>query len=168
MATKNATTKNATLVKAEPGKQELFIIREFEAPREMVFKAFTDPKLLVRWLGPCDLTMRIDKYERGSGGSWRFVHVDSKGNEFGFHGVCHEELVPQRLIRTFEFEGLPESGHVVLETAKFDALPGGRTRLTIQSVFQSVQDRDGMVQSGMERGVNESHEQLDVLLAEGV
>jgi len=159
--------KNATSIKVEPGKQELFVIREFEAPRELVFKAFTDPKLLPRWLGPCDLKMRIDKYEPGSGGRWRFVHTDGTGAEFGFHGVCHEELKPERLIRTFEFEGLPETGHVVLETAKFEVLPDNRTRLTIQSVFQSVHDRDGMVQSGMERGVTESHQQLDALLAEG-
>ena len=159
------TTKNQTKIKAEPGKQELFIIREFEAPRELVFKAFTDPKLLVQWLGPCELTLRIDKLEPGTGGSWRFVHADKDGNEFGFHGVCHEEKTPERLIRTFEFEGLPETGHVVLETAKFEVLPGGRTKLTIQSVFQSVDDRDGMVQAGMERGVNESHESLDALLA---
>jgi len=158
---------NVTTVKAEPGKQELFIYREFDAPRELVFKAMTDPKLLPRWVGPCDMKMRIDKFEPGSGGSWRFIHVDAKGNEFGFHGVCHEQLVPQRLIRTFEFEGLPESGHVVLETARFEALPGNRTKLTIQSVFQSVQDRDGMVMSGMERGVTESHQQLDALLAAG-
>ena len=158
------TTKNQTTIKVEPGKQELFITREFEAPRELVFKAFTDPALLIQWLGPCDLKMRIDKYEPGNGGSWRFVHTDKDGNEFGFHGVCHEELAPERLIRTFEFEGLPESGHVLLETAKFEKLQGNRTRVIIQSVFQSVADRDGMVQSGMERGVNESHEQLDALL----
>ena len=158
--------KNQTKIKAEPGKQELFITREFEAPRDLVFKAFTDPKLLVQWLGPCELTMKIDKMEPGSGGSWRFVHIDKTGNEFGFHGVCHEETAPETLIRTFEFEGLPETGHVVLEKAKFTALPGNRSRLTIQSVFLSVEDRDGMVASGMERGVNESHESLDKLLAQ--
>ena len=159
---------NVTTVKAEPGKQELFIYREFDAPRELVFKAMTDPKLLPRWMGPCDMKMRIDKFEPGNGGSWRFVHIDAKGNEFGFHGVCHEQLAPSRLIRTFEFEGLPESGHVVLETARLETLPGNRTKLTIQSVFQSVQDRDGMVQSGMEHGVAESHQQLDALLAAGI
>ena len=158
---------NVTTVKAEPGKQELFVYREFDAPRELVFKAMTDPKLLPRWMGPCDMKLRIDKFEAGSGGKWRFIHVDAKGNEFAFHGVCHEQLAPERLIRTFEFEGLPESGHVVLETARFETLPGNRTRLTIQSVFQSVQDRDGMVMSGMERGVSESHQQLDTLLAAG-
>jgi uncharacterized protein YndB with AHSA1/START domain len=157
--------KNQTKIKAEPGRQELSITREFEAPRELVFKAFTDPKLLVQWLGTCELTLRIDKFERGAGGSWRFVHSDKNGNEFGFHGVCHEETAPERIIRTFEFEGLPEKGHVVLETARFEVLPGDRTKLTIQSVFQSVEDRDGMVQAGMERGVTESHENLDALFA---
>jgi uncharacterized protein YndB with AHSA1/START domain len=156
-------TKNQTKIVAEPGKQELFIIREFEAPRELVFKAFTDRELLPRWMGPCDMTMKIDVWEPGAGGSWRFIHTDKQGNEYGFHGVCHDETVPERIIRTFEFEGLPESGHVVLETAKFDVLPGDRTKVTIQSVFQSVADRDGMVQSGMERGVNDSHQQLDAL-----
>ena len=160
-------TKNQTKVQVEPGKQELFIIREFDAPRELVFKAFTDPELLLKWMGPRNLTLRIDTFERGSGGSWRFVHADKDGNEFGFHGVCHEETAPERIIRTFEFEGLPEKGHVVLETARFEKLPGQRTRVTIQSVFQSVADRDGMVQSGMEQGVNDSHERLDELFEEG-
>src|SRR5580693_7541745 len=117
--------KNQTTVKAEAGKQELFITREFDAPREMVFKAFTDPGLLVQWLGPCDMTMKIDKFDAGTGGYWRFVHVTKDGQEFGFHGVTHEKLEPCRLIRTLEFEGLPETGHVVLETATFDALNGG-------------------------------------------
>ena len=158
-------TKNKTEIIVEPGKQELFIKREFEAPRELVFKAFTDADLLVQWLGPCNLTMRIDKHEARAGGSYRYVHIDPQGNEFGFHGVSHEMLVPERLIRTFEFEGLPESGHVVLETARFEALSGDRTRVVIQSVFQSVADRDGMVQAGMEYGVNDSHNMLDELLA---
>jgi uncharacterized protein YndB with AHSA1/START domain len=158
-------TKNKTEIIVEQGKQELFIKREFEAPRELVFKAFTDADLLVQWLGPCNLTMRIDKHEAWAGGSYRYVHIDPQGNEYGFHGVSHEMLAPERLIRTFEFEGLPESGHVVLETARFEALPGDRTRVVIQSVFQSVADRDGMVQAGMEYGVNDSHNMLDELLA---
>jgi uncharacterized protein YndB with AHSA1/START domain len=159
-------SKNQTKVVAESGKQELFIIREFEAPRELVFKAFTDPDLLTRWLGPCDMTLKIDVMASGEGDYWRFIHVDQKGNEFGFHGVTHEVAAPERIIRTFEFEGLPERGHVVLETAIFEALPGERTRLTVQSVFRSVADRDGMVQSGMENGVVESHQKLDEVLAE--
>ena len=160
-------SNNQTEIVAEPGKQELFIKREFEAPRELVFKAFTDADMLVKWLGPCNMKMRIDKHEAHAGGSYRYVHIDPAGNEYGFHGVVHEVLAPQRIIQTFEFEGLPETGHVTLETSRFEALPGNRTRVTIQSVFQSVTDRDGMLQSGMERGVNDSHERLDELFAKG-
>jgi uncharacterized protein YndB with AHSA1/START domain len=154
---------NKTSITAEPGKQELFITREFDAPRELVWKAFTDPKLYVQWLGPRGFTMKLEKFEPRSGGGWRYIHRDKEGNEYAFHGVYHE-LTPERMIDTFEFEGLPEKGHVSLETARLAALPGNRTRLTIQSVFQSVADRDGMVQSDMEKGVNESYQRLDELL----
>jgi len=150
------STKNKTTIVAEPGKQELFIMREFDAPRELVFKAYTDPELYAQWLGPRDLTTRFEVFEPVSGGKYRFVQTDKDGNEYAFHGVNHEVI---------EFEGLPESGHVVLETSRFEALPGNRTRVTAQSVYQSVSDRDGMVQSGMERGVNEGYERLDEILS---
>ena len=156
--------KNQTKITAEKGVQELFITREFEASRELVFKAFNEPDLLVQWLGPCDMTMKIDHFDNRTGGSYRFIHSTANGQEFGFNGVIHEVAEPERLIRTFEFEGLPERGHVVLETATFEALAGNRTKLTIQSVFRSVADRDGMVASGMEHGVVESHQMLDELL----
>lgn len=155
---------NKTKITAEPGKQEFFITREFDAPRELVFRAHADPKLYAQWVGPRGLTMTIEKYESRNGGSWRYISKDKDGNEYGFHGVNHEVLPPERLIGTFEFEGLPEKGHVALNTARFEELPGGRTRLVIQSVFQSVADRDGMMQSGMEKGVNEGYERLDELL----
>ena len=100
--------------------------------------------------------MSLEKFEPRPGGMWRYIHKDQDGNEFGFHGVYHEVTAPERIIGTFEFEGLPEKGHVMLETARFEALPDGRTRLTIQDVYLSVADRDGMIQSGMERGLNDS------------
>jgi uncharacterized protein YndB with AHSA1/START domain len=156
--------KNQTKIIAKKGVQELFIIREFNAPRELVFRAFSDPDLLVQWLGPCDMTMEIDYLDSRTGGSYRFIHRNASGQAFGFNGTIHEVAEPQRLVRTFEFEGLPERGHVVLETATFDALPGNRTKLTIQSVFRSIADRDGMVASGMEHGVTDSHNKLDELL----
>jgi uncharacterized protein YndB with AHSA1/START domain len=156
--------KNQSKITAEKGVQELFIEREFEAPRELVFKAFSDPELITQWLGPCDMTMRIDYFDSRSGGSYRFIHATAQGQEFAFNGTIHEVLEPERLIRTFEFEGLPERGHVALETATFDALPGNRTKLTIQSVFRCVEDRDGIIASGMEYGVNDSHKKLDELL----
>lgn len=155
---------NKTKIIAEPGKQELFITREFDAPRELVFKAFVDPELYTQWLGPRELTMTLDKFEPKSGGSWRYIHKDKDANTYAFHGVNHEVLAPERIIDTFEFEGLPEKGHVALETAKFEELPGGRTKFVAQSVFQSVADRDNMIGSDMERGVTEGHERLDELL----
>jgi uncharacterized protein YndB with AHSA1/START domain len=158
------TKNNLTKITAEPGKQEIMITREFDAPREFVFRAFTDPELYVQWIGPRGLTMTLETFESRNGGSWRYIQKDPDGNEFAFHGVNHEVLSPERIIGTFEFEGLPEQGHVILQTARFEALPGNRTRMTSQSVFQSITDRDGMLQSGMEAGVNDSYDRLDELL----
>ena len=159
------SSKNKTTITAEPGKQELFIIREFDAPRELVFRAYTDPEIYAQWLGPKDLTTTFEVFEPVNGGKYRFIQKDKDGHEFSFHGVTHEVLAPERIIGTFEFDGLPEAGHVVLETTRFEAIAGDRTRVTSQSVFQSVADRDGMLQSGMEVGANEGYERLDELLA---
>jgi uncharacterized protein YndB with AHSA1/START domain len=154
--------KNPTKIIAEPGKQELFITREFDAPRHLVYKAHTDPQLYVQWLGPHGYEMVLETFEPYSGGRYRYIHKDQDGNEYGFHGVFHE-ISEELMIQTFEFEGLPEKGHVILDTMRLEGLPGNRTRITIQSVYQSVYDRDGMIQSGMERGVNEGYERLDAL-----
>ena len=157
-------SKNKTTITAEPGKQELFITREFDAPRELVFKAHTDPKLYVQWLGPRGYKMKLETFEPVSGGRYRYIHKDKDGNEYGFNGTFHE-ISQERMIQTFEFEGLPERGHGSLDSMTLEELPGHRTKVTIHSVFQSVSDRDGMIQSGMERGVNEGYERLDEILA---
>jgi len=160
----SASAKNKLNVTAEPGKQEVIVTREFDAPRELVFKAHVDPDLYVQWLGPRGYEMVLDTFEPYSGGRYRYIHKDDKGNEFAFHGVFHE-MSEERMIQTFEFEGLPEPGHVTLDTMRLESLPGNRTRITIQSLFQSVSDRDGMVQSGMEHGMREGYERLDEVLA---
>ena len=154
-------SKNKTTVTAEPGKQDLFITREFDAPRELVFKAHTDPNLFVQWLGPRGYEMTLETFEPVSGGGYRYIHKDTNGNEYGFHGAFHEMSV-EHMVQTFEFEGYP--GHVSLDSMTLEALPGDRTRITIQSVFQSVADRDGMIQNGMEKGVREGYERLDDIL----
>ena len=161
-------SKNQTKIIAEAGKQELFIIREFEASRELVFEAFTDQDILVQWVGPREMKLRYEKFEPKEGGSYRYIQTLPGGMEFAFHGVCHEFTAPERIIQTFEFEGLPEKGHVVLETTKFETLPNSRTKLTVQSVFQSVTDRDAMVKSGMERGVVDSYDRLDDVIKKGI
>jgi len=151
-----------TQIIAEPGTQQILITREFDAPRELLFRANTDPELLVQWLGPRSLTLTVDRLDVCDGGTWRFIHRDADGNEYAFHGVHHGTPSLDGIVRTFEFEGVP--GKVSLETMTFEA-QGGRTLLRQIAVFQSVEDRDGMVQSGMESGVNDSMERLDELIA---
>jgi uncharacterized protein YndB with AHSA1/START domain len=155
---------NTTQFDVEPGKLDLFIFREFEAPRELVFKAYTNPKLYVEWMGPRELTTKLEKFEPRVGGRWSYISKDKEGREFGFHGVYHEVLEPERIIGTFEYDGLPEKGHVVLDTVKFESLPLERTRIVTHDVFLSVEDRDGMIQADMKRGVIESFERLDEVL----
>ena len=157
----SATAKNKTIVTAEPGKQELFITREFDAPRELVFKAHIDPKLYVQWLGPHGYEMILETFEPVNGGKYRYVHKDKEGNEYGFHGTFHEMSL-ESMVQTFEFEGYP--GHVSLDCMTLEELPDNRTKATIHSVFQSVSDRDGMIQNGMETGVREGYERLDGIL----
>jgi len=154
-------SKNKTIVTAEPGKQEVFVTREFDAPRELVYKAHVDPKLYVQWLGPHGYEMILEEFEPVSGGKYRYIHKDMDGNEYGFHGTFHEMSI-DNMVQTFEFEGYP--GHVSLDTMTLEELPGGRTKATIHSVFQSVSDRDGMIQNGMEKGMSEGYERLDDIL----
>ncbi len=158
-------SKNKTIITVEPNKQELFITREFDAPRELVFKAHTDAKLYVQWLGPHGYEMILEEFEPVSGGKYRYLHKDKEGNAYAFRGTFHT-MTEELMIQTFEFEGMPESGHVALDTMRLEKLPNNRTRITIHSVYQSVADRDGMVQSGMESGVVEGYERLDDLLKE--
>jgi len=150
-----------TQITAEPGVPQIVIEREFDAPRDLVFRAYTDPELLVRWLGPRALTTTFDVYEVRDGGRWRYVSTDAEGNEYGFHGLFHGDPSPEGTVQTFEFEGLP--GHVALETLTMEERDG-RTLVRTVSSFQSVEDRDGMVESGMEHGVLDSHERLTELL----
>jgi uncharacterized protein YndB with AHSA1/START domain len=151
-----------TEITAEPGVPTIVITREFDAPRELVFRAHTDPSLLARWLGPRDLTLTIDRYEARNGGTWRYVNTDAEGGSYGFHGVFHGDPSPDAIVQTFEFEGAP--GHVCLQTVTL-AERDGRTLMRTVSAFQSVQDRDAMVASGMERGVHDSGERLAEMLA---
>ena len=148
-------------VTAEPGVPQVITERTFDAPRELVFRAFTEPDLLIQWLGPRRLKMVIDRFETGHGGSYRYIHRDDDGNEFAFRGVFHGDLSPDRLVQTCEWEGMP--GHVSLDTATFEERDG-RTIVRTNSVFQTVEDRDGMVGSGMADGMREGYEQLDELL----
>jgi uncharacterized protein YndB with AHSA1/START domain len=146
---------------AEPGSHAITMTRTFDAPRHLVFKAHTDPDLIPKWWGPARFKTTIESMDAKPGGTWRFIHRDDDGNEYGFHGVYHAVVAPELLIYTFEFEGMPN--HVSLETGRFEER-GGKTTLAGITVFQSVEDRDGMLESGMEGGAVESMERLAELL----
>jgi uncharacterized protein YndB with AHSA1/START domain len=146
---------------ATPGKPEVISAYVFDAPRELVFKTYYDPRLIPEWWGPSYLTTFVEKLELKAGGLWRFIQRDSKGNEHGFHGVFHEVIPSEKVVSTFEYEGTP--GHVLLSATRFE-VEGGQTVINDQSVFQSVEDRDGMFNEGMEDGSDESMERFEELL----
>lgn len=159
------TSDNNTQIIAEEGKQELFIIREFDASRELVFKAFTDPEILVQFYAPFGNTMHFNHHNYQSNGSYSWCNKDSFGNVLcTFSGTIHEIAPPERIIQTSEFMELPERGHVVLEAMKFEVLSEGRTKLVIHDVCFSIADRDAMIQSGMGHGLVAIFNQLDELI----
>jgi uncharacterized protein YndB with AHSA1/START domain len=153
-----------TTLIAEPGKQELTLMRVFDAPPERLFEVMTDPKAIPEWWGPRDLATTVEEMDPRRGGTWRFIQRDAGGNEFGFRGVYHDVTPAERVVQTFEFEGMP--GHVLLETMTFEPHEGG-TKVVTTSVFQSLEDRDGMLQSGMEDGARETWDRLAEIVEQG-
>jgi uncharacterized protein YndB with AHSA1/START domain len=145
-----------------PSDREMRIVRELDAPREHVWRAFTDPELLARWWGRGN-RVTVEKFEMQRGGHWRFVE-HAGGETHGFEGRVREVSPPERLSQTFEWDGMP--GHVAVNTTTFEALAGGRTRIVTTSLFHTTEDRDGMLHSGMEHGLNESYAALDRVLAQ--
>lgn len=143
-----------------PSDREIRIERIFDAPRDKVWRAMTDPKLVAKWWGrghKLDVTMDFKP-----GGHWRFVEHGPNGQSWGFEGRYREITPPSRIEQTFEFDEMP--GHVAVETMTLEDLGDGRTKLVTTSLFHTVEDRDGMLQSGMEGGVNESYAALDEVL----
>jgi uncharacterized protein YndB with AHSA1/START domain len=146
-----------------PSDREVSMTRVFNAPRELVFAAYTDPRHVPNWWGLRRSTTIVDKMDVRPGGLWRYIQREPDGAEYGFNGEYREVVPPERLVYTFEFEGLP--GHVVVDTVTFEEEENGKTRVTALSLFANVEDRDGMVASGMEFGANESWDRLEELLA---
>ena len=151
-----------TEIIVEPGRQDIVITRVFDAPRAVVFRAITDTDLIPNWWGPRRYETIVDRMEVRPGGLWRFLNRDAEGNEYAFKGVYHDIVAPERVVQTFEFEGVP--GHVSLDTATLEEIDG-KTKFVAVSVFQSIEDRDGMVQSGMEGGARETYDRLAEVIA---
>ena len=154
-------SKDTTEIVVEPGRHDIVIKRTFDAPRDVVYRAMTDPALVPSWWGPGYLATTVDVMEVRHGGRWRYVQRDPDGNEYAFRGVYHE-VSPERIVQTFEWEGLP--GHVSLDSLTLEEKDGTTTYLGV-SVFQSIDDRDGMVASGMEGGLREGMLRLEELIA---
>jgi uncharacterized protein YndB with AHSA1/START domain len=156
------TRTHETEIAADPDVPLIRITREFDAPPDKVFRAHTDPELVVQWLGPRDLEMRVDQWDCRTGGSYRYIH-SRDGEEYGFHGCFHEVRPAELIVQTFTFEGMPDG--VALEKLVLEDLGDGRTRLVGTSLCDSFADRDAMLSSGMDVGIREGYERLDELLA---
>ena len=149
-----------TKISAPEGVPYIDMEREFDAPAELVHRAYLEPDLVRQWLGPRQYEMRIERWDARAGGSYRYVHTDGT-NSYGFSGVFHS-MAADNMVQTFEFDGAP--GHVSLDTQKLEDIGEGRSRLTARTVFQSVADRDAMAESGMAEGVEDGYNRLDELL----
>jgi len=157
--TEQEPTMKATITK--PSDREIRIERIFNAPRERVWQAMTDPRLVAQWWGRGNKLV-IERFELERGGHWRFVEHGPQGAH-GFEGRYREVTPPERIVQTFEWDGMP--GHVIVETGTLEDLGDGRTRFVNISLFHTTEERDGMLESGMEGGLNESYDALDRLLA---
>lgn len=149
-------------VDAPEGLPFIDISREFDAPVPRVFEAHAKPELVAQWMGPRELSMDISEWDFVSGGRWAYVSTAPDGSQFAFRGMFHTVRPDEFAIQTFEFEGYPDV--VAIESLTFEDL-GGRTRISIHSVYPTVEARDGMVASGMEGGVDVGYQRLDELLA---
>jgi uncharacterized protein YndB with AHSA1/START domain len=157
------TRTHETEIISDPDVPLVRLTREFDAPPDKVFRAHTDPDLVVQWMGPSRHTTRIDHFDCRTLGSYRYV-MSSDGNEYSFHGCFHEVRPSEVIVQTFTYEGEPDG--VALERIVFEDLGDGRTRLTATSLVDSFEARDAVMASGMEEGVIEGYNRLDALLAD--
>lgn len=160
MSAQQHDARTATVT--SPNDHEVRIERIFDGPRDVVFAAMTNPDLVPHWWGPRGTTAHVDTMDVRPGGAWRFVTQMSDGTETAFRGTYREVAAPERLVQTFEWEGMP--GHVSVETSTFEDL-GDRTKVTVVARFETTEERDGMLASGMEKGMNDTHQRFDEVLA---
>ena len=155
--------KIGALTLTVPSDLEIVMVREFDAPRELVFEAHSSCEQMARWWGPRKYKLTVCEMDFRADGAYRFVQRGPDGDEHGFRGEYREIVAPERIVWTFEYEGMP--GHVSVDTLTLEDIGNGKTKLTAHSRFDSVEDRDGMLQSGMETGAAETWDRLAELLA---
>ncbi len=158
------TELHKTVVTA-PGDTEIRTERIFDAPPELIFECYSDPDLFSQWVGPEGLEMVVEEYDFQVGGNWRYLQRDPEGNEYVFFGEFRKIDPPNRLKQTFNFIMEPQPPAAIDE---MDLIPieGGQTRVVTVTTFEAKEYRDGMLQSGMEQGMDEGYAKLDRLLAE--
>ncbi|MEX1018605.1 MAG: SRPBCC family protein [Litorilinea sp.] len=154
-------TTNQSMTVTTPSDREIIIERVFDAPAAAVYKAMIDPELVPLWWGPRNVITIVDKMDVVPGGAWRYIHRSPDGSETAFRGVYREITPPTRLVFTFEWEGMP--GHILVETVILHE-HDGKTTVTDTSLFHTTEERDGMLNSGMEGGARESWDRLEALL----
>ncbi len=154
---------NKLNVSAPADEPVIILTRTFDAPRELVFAALTDPELIPKWWGRRRSSTEVDEMDVHPGGRWRFVEHDDDGKDWAFRGEFREIVPPERVTQTFEFEGFP--GHISVDTMTLEE-EDGRTKIKAVSRFDSFEDRDGMLQSGMEEGAAETYDQLEELVTQ--
>jgi uncharacterized protein YndB with AHSA1/START domain len=152
--------QTSALTVTTPSDREIVMTRVFDAPRELVWRAFTDPDLIARWWGRGNKLV-IERMEVERGGHWRYVEHGPDGVH-GFEGRYREVTPPERLAQTFEWDGMP--GHVVVNTTTFEDMGDGRTKVVTVSLFHTTEERNGMLSSGMETGLSQSYAALEALL----
>lgn len=155
-------SRNNLVVERE--KLQFSMSRAFDAPRQRVWDTYTDPEVIPKWWGPKKYETTVEKMDVRVGGTWRYVQKDSEGNVWAFNGVYKEVRAPERLVSTFEFE--PMAGHISVDALTLEELPDGGTKITAVTTFDSIEDLEGMLQSGMEDGAVETWDRLEKLFKE--
>ena len=160
----NTQTQPEAIIEADPDIPVVRISREFDAPPELVYRAHVEPELVKQWMGPRSIDMDIEKWDVRTGGEYRYTALRDGEEVAHFYGSIHRVWENQKIVQTFGFEEMPEA--VALETLTLVDLGGGRTRLDITSVVESMEAQAGVLASGMEVGINEGYAALDDLLAD--
>ena len=147
-----------TNINAEGGKQELLITREFDLPLELLFRAYVEPEIVEQWMGT-----KVLKLESKKHGSYQFETTDPQGNKYGFNGVIHEFVPNRKITRTFEMENTPFG--VQLEFYEFEKLTDDTSKLNMHVIFESVAQRDQMLQLPFAKGINMAHNRLQDIVS---
>jgi uncharacterized protein YndB with AHSA1/START domain len=158
-----STRTHETSIVADPDLPTIRMTREFDAPPDKVFRAFTDKHLFARWVGPRSIGTRIDRWDATTGGHYRYAALRDGEEIATFYGSFHEVRPNERIVQTFTWEGAPDG--VSLETMTFVDLGNERTRIESVSIVETMEARDAMMSSGMDVGVKEGYAKLDELLA---